>query len=100
MPLLLTQNDLRPLLEESVQEGLQVIREALLTSAADQSGYLSWLAFPLPNGQQRINLQALMSPQAGTMIRAFPTVGHRTTADASLVLLFDDRTPAGLTGRG
>ena len=64
MPLLLTQNDLRPLLEESVQEGLQVIREA------------------------------------GTMIRAFPTVGHRTTADASLVLLFDDRTPAGLTGRG
>lgn len=91
MPLLVTQDDLRPFVDEYVEEVLQVIREALLHQHPDQLGYLTWWAFPLAHEERRINIHALMSPQAGTTIRVYPTVGNRESKDTSLVLLFDDQ---------
>ncbi len=48
MPLLLTQDDLRPLIEGPMffTDLFQVIRDALLRQQSGSLGHLSWLAFP------------------------------------------------------
>src|SRR2546421_199062 len=61
MPLLLTQDDLRPLLESPsfFTDVFQVIRDSLLQRESSDQGYLSWLAFPLGEEERRFNINAL-----------------------------------------
>jgi alanine dehydrogenase len=77
MPLLLTQDDLRPLLESKTffADLFQVIRDALLQQQSSDLGYLSWLAFPLGEEARRFNINALATPNDGTSIRVFPVSG-------------------------
>jgi len=77
MPLLLTQDDLRPLTErpQFFSEVFQVIRDALLRQQSDTLGHLSWLAFPLKEEGRRFNINALATPNDGTSIRIFPVSG-------------------------
>lgn len=77
MPLLLTQDDLRPLVEHPhfFTEVFQVIRDALLRQRSDTLGHLSWLAFPLGDEKRRFNINALATPEQGTSIRVFPVSG-------------------------
>ena len=77
MPLLLTQDDLRPLVESPsfFTDIFQVIRDALLQQQNSSLGYLSWLAFPLGETARRFNINALATPTDGTSIRVFPVSG-------------------------
>lgn len=77
MPLLLTQDDLRPLLEgpDFFARIFQVIRDALLEQHSTTPGHLSWLAFPLGDETRRFNINALSTPLDGTSIRVFPVSG-------------------------
>lgn len=77
MPLLLTQDDLRPLIESPsfFADIFQVIRGALLHQQDSNLGYLSWLAFPLGEEARRFNVNALSTPIDGTSIRVFPVSG-------------------------
>lgn len=77
MPLLLTQDDLRPLIEgpRFFQDVFQIIQDALLEQRTDNLGYLSWLAFPLGEEGRRFNINALATPHNGTSLRIFPVSG-------------------------
>ncbi len=77
MPLLITQNDLRPLIEDAhfYTYVFQVIRTALLERQESDLGYLSWLAFPLGREGRRFNANILTTPIDGTSVRVFPISG-------------------------
>ncbi len=77
MPLLLTQDDFRPLLEKPdfFADVFQVNRNALLQQQPGNPGYLSWLAFPLGEEGRRFNINALATRENGTSIRVFPVSG-------------------------
>jgi alanine dehydrogenase len=77
MPLLITQDDFRPLIEgpHFFEEVFQVIRDALLLQDRSSPGYLSWLAFPLGQEARRFNINLLATPGDGTSIRVFPVSG-------------------------
>lgn len=95
MPLLLTQDDLRPLLESQTffTELFQVIRDALLQQQSGDLGYLSWLAFPLGEEGRRFNINALATPNYGTSIRVFPVSGGdiHPPQNGFFALLIDNR---------
>ncbi len=77
MPLLITQDDFRPLIEGPgfFTDAFQVIRDALLQQQSSNLGHLSWLAFPLGEEGRRFNINALTTPTDGTSIRIFPVSG-------------------------
>lgn len=77
MPLLLTQNDFRPLIggPDFFTDAFRIIRDALLQQNSTNLGYLSWLAFPLGEEGRRFNINALATPDNGTSIRVFPVSG-------------------------
>jgi len=77
MPLLITQDDFRPLLEGThfFAELFQVIRDSLLSQDQSDPGYLSWLAFPLGQEERRFNVNLLATSSQGTSIRVFPVSG-------------------------
>ena len=92
MPLLLSQDDLRPLFASATfyPQLFQVIRDALLHQQDDQPGVVAWLAFPTAEEHQQINLHLLTTPVEGTSLRIFP---HRVGAqarDSMFTLLFND----------
>lgn len=95
MPLLLTQDDLRPLIESPAffTDLFQVIRDALLRQQSSDLGYLSWLAFPLGEGERRFNINALATPNYGTSIRVFPVSGGEIhpPQNGFFALLIDNR---------
>lgn len=95
MPLLLTQDDLRPLLESKMffADLFQVIRDALLQQQSSDLGYLSWLAFPLGEEERRFNINALATPNYGTFIRVFPVSGGEIhpPQNGFFALLIDNR---------
>ncbi|HLI71548.1 MAG TPA: hypothetical protein VKV19_17465 [Ktedonobacteraceae bacterium] len=95
MPLLLTQDDLRPLIEgpSFFEDVFQVIRDALLQQQSSTLGYLSWLAFPLGEEDRRFNINALATPTDGTSIRVFPVSGGniRPPRNGYFALLIDNR---------
>lgn len=95
MPLLLTQDDLRPLIERPTffRDLFQVIRNALLQQQSSDLGYLSWLAFPLGEEQRRFNINALATPNYGTSIRVFPVSGGEIhpPQNGFFALLIDNR---------
>ncbi|HLJ33467.1 MAG TPA: hypothetical protein VKU38_07450 [Ktedonobacteraceae bacterium] len=95
MPLLLTQDDLRPLLEWArfPQGVFQVIQDALLQQQSANLGYLSWLAFPLGTEERRFNINALATPADGTSIRIFPVSGGdiHPPHDGYFALLIDNQ---------
>jgi hypothetical protein len=74
MPLLLNQDDLRPLLtgENFYTDLFQVICDALLRQNDNEPGVVSWLAFPMAQEQQKINIHLMTTPVEGTSIRIFP----------------------------
>jgi ornithine cyclodeaminase/alanine dehydrogenase-like protein (mu-crystallin family) len=77
MPLLLTQNDFKPLIggPEFFTGAFRVIQDVLLQQNSTNLGYLSWLAFPLGEEGKRFNINALATPDHGTSIRVFPVSG-------------------------
>lgn len=77
MPLLLTQDDLRPLTEGKsfFTDVFAVIRDALLQQQSNALGYMSWLAFPLGEVGRRFNINALSTSNNGTSIRIYPVSG-------------------------
>ncbi len=95
MPLLLTQDDLRPLLEgpDFFASVFQVIREALLAQHSTTLGHLSWLSFPLGDETRRFNINALSTPLDGTSIRVFPVSGGDIHPEANgfFALLLDNQ---------
>lgn len=93
MPLLLSQDDLRPLFASATfyPQLFQVIRDALLRQQDDQPGVVAWLAFPTAEEHQQVNLHLLTTPVEGTSLRIFP---HRVGAqarDSMFTLLFNDQ---------
>lgn len=95
MPLLITQEDLRPLITGAhfFEEAFQVIRDALLQQERSTLGYLSWLAFPLGQEERRFNINLLATPAFGTSIRVFPVSGGdiHPPRDGFFVLLIDNQ---------
>lgn len=95
MPLLLTQDDLRPLIEGPTffRDLFQVIRDALLQQQSGSLGHLSWLAFPLGEEGRRFNINALATPNYGTSIRVFPVSGGdiHPPQNGFFALLIDNR---------
>src|SRR5579885_595904 len=95
MPLLLTQDDLRPLIEGPMffTDLFQVIRDALLRQQSGSLGHLSWLAFPLGEEGRRFNINALATPNYGTSIRVFPVSGGdiHPPQNGFFALLIDNR---------
>lgn len=95
MPLLITQNDLRPLVQgpSFYEEVFEVIREALLRQQSNTLGYLSWLAFPSGEESRRFNINALATPVDGTSIRIFPVSGGaiHPSRDGYFALLIDNQ---------
>lgn len=90
MALLLTEPDLRPLSTdpELVDRGLAVIGESLVDD--QPPGDCSWLAFPLAEGDVRLNVNVLTTPRAATRLMLWPT-DRGTSPDRVLALLFDRR---------
>lgn len=95
MPLMLTQDDLRPLIEDPhfFEAVFDVIQKALLEQHSGTLGYLSWLAFPLGQQERRFNINALATPNAGTSIRVFPVSGGdiHPPEDGYFALLIDNQ---------
>jgi ornithine cyclodeaminase/alanine dehydrogenase-like protein (mu-crystallin family) len=95
MPLLLTQDDLRPLIEGSqfFDDLFHVIRDALLQRHGNELGHLSWLAFPLGQEGRRFNINALATPTDGTSIRVFPVSGGdiHPASDGYFAFLIDNK---------
>ena len=95
MPLLLTQDDLRPLIESPhfFSDLFLVIRDALVQQQSNKLGYLSWLAFPLGEEQRRFNINALATPAHGTSLRVFPVSGGdiHPSANGYFALLIDNQ---------
>lgn len=95
MPLLITQDDLRPLIEGAhfFQDVFQVIRDALLNTPTSDLGYLSWLAFPLGEEGRHFNINVLTTPTAGTSLRIFPVSGGNIhpSRDGYFALLIDNQ---------
>ncbi|MBA2395939.1 MAG: ornithine cyclodeaminase family protein [Ktedonobacteraceae bacterium] len=94
MPLLLTQADLRPLVEDSrsFADIFRVIQDSLLQRQGDDLGYLSWLAFPLGQKERRFNTNVLTTPIDGTSVRIFPISGGdiHPAGDGYVALLIDN----------
>lgn len=91
MALLLTGKDLQPLLTdpELIEKGLEVIAESLrATPHEDGTGHTSWLAFPLAEGENKLNIVALTTPKEATTLRVWPT-DHAAAPDVALTMLFD-----------
>ena len=95
MPLLITQDDLRPLIEGPTffADLFQVIRDALLQQQSSDLGYMSWLAFPLGEEARRFNINALATPNYGTSIRVYPVSGGdiHPPRNGFFTLLIDNR---------
>jgi ornithine cyclodeaminase/alanine dehydrogenase-like protein (mu-crystallin family) len=92
MTLLLTRADLRPLLSEPelVAQGLDVIARSLIDRPGPRHD-TSWLAFPLAEGDTRLNVNVLTTT-LGSALRLWPT--DRATAEEHAVSLLLD-TSAG-----
>lgn len=95
MPLLITQNDFRPLIEgpHFFTELFQVIQDSLLQQERSDPGYLSWLAFPLGQVERRFNINLLATSHHGTSIRVFPVSGGdiHPSQDGFFALLIDNQ---------
>jgi ornithine cyclodeaminase/alanine dehydrogenase-like protein (mu-crystallin family) len=87
MPLLLTRDDLRPLLvdPELIAAGLDAIATSL--TRPDGPGTSGWWAFPLAVQPARLNVHAMTADPDGTILRAWPTDRHAALAHG-LSLLF------------
>ncbi len=92
MPLLLNQDDLHPLFSSKTfyEDLFQVIRDALLHQNANEPGMVSWLAFPMAQEQQKINVHLMTTPVEGTSMRIFPHRIGLQARDSMFALLFDD----------
>ena len=95
MPLLLTQDDLQPLIEGShfFDDVFQVIKDSLFQSQGSDLGHLSWLAFPLGQEERRFNVNLLATPADGTSLRIFPVSGGsiHPASDGYFALLIDNQ---------
>lgn len=93
MPILLSQDDLRPLFTSAsfYPHLFQVIHDALLRQNNDQPGVVSWLAFPTAQEHQQINLHLLTTPVEGTSLRVFPHRVGTQARDSMFTLLFNDQ---------
>lgn len=93
MPLLLSQDDLRPLFASVTfyPQLFQVIRDALLRQQDNQPGVVAWLAFPTAEEHQQINLHLLTTPVEGTSLRIFPHRVGTQARDSMFTLLFNDQ---------
>ncbi|HEV2661668.1 MAG TPA: hypothetical protein VGU68_13755, partial [Ktedonobacteraceae bacterium] len=93
MPLLINQDDLKPLFtsEDFYARLFDVIRDSLLQQNAERPGDVSWLAFPTSQEQTRINIHLLSTPIEGTSIRIFPHRVGTQAKDSMLTLLFDEQ---------
>jgi ornithine cyclodeaminase/alanine dehydrogenase-like protein (mu-crystallin family) len=92
MPLLLSQDALRPLFASEIfyPELFQVIRDSLLNQQESNPGVVSWLAFPTAQEHQQINLNLLTTPVEGTSVRIFPHRVGGQAKDSMFTLLFDE----------
>jgi ornithine cyclodeaminase/alanine dehydrogenase-like protein (mu-crystallin family) len=91
MTLLLSRDDLRPLLTDSdlVRAGLEVIADSLTRPVGPAGpGDSSWWAFPLADGPTRLNVHAMTTSWDGTIVRCWPTDRPGALAHG-LTLLFD-----------
>jgi alanine dehydrogenase len=89
MPLLLTRDDLRPLLTDPdlIDGGLAAIAGSLTAPACDDAEH-DWLAFPLAEGGTRLNLNVLTTTADATSLRIWPTA-RDSAAEHALTVLFD-----------
>ena len=98
MPLLLSREDLRPLLTdpELIAESLQVIANSLIAVEPFGSprrppgrfGESSWWAFPLATGPSNLNIHALTTPAQDTVLRCWPT-DRAGSLRHGLTMIFD-----------
>lgn len=88
MPLLLTRDDLSPLLSDPklITAGLDAIANSL--TRPDEPGTSAWWAFPLAVPPTRLNVHAMTTGPDGTVLRAWPT-DRQSAPDHGLSLLFD-----------
>jgi hypothetical protein len=88
MPLLLTRDDLRPLLSDPtlIAAGLDAIATCL--TRPDEPGTSAWWAFPLAVPPTHLNVHAMTTGPDGTVLRAWPT-DRQSALDHGLSLLFD-----------
>ncbi|MBV8932226.1 MAG: hypothetical protein JOZ47_18600 [Kutzneria sp.] len=88
MPLLLTRDDLRPLLTDPslIAAGLDTIATSL--TQADDPGTSAWWAFPLAASPTRLNVHAMTTNHDGTVLRTWPTDRHAALSHG-LSLLYD-----------
>lgn len=90
MTLLLTERDLYPLYTDPnlISRGLDVIADSLTGALDSAPGDCSWLAFPLAEGEVKLNVNVLTTPRDGTRLLLWPT-DRQTSPDRVLAVLFD-----------
>ena len=73
MALLLTQADLRPLVEEAttLEEGFRAIEGAILQHKRGEAGLVAWLQLPLTDDGRGVIVDS-SSEAAGMTLRVFP----------------------------
>lgn len=88
MALLLTAADLRPLTTdpELIRAGLDTIAASLAEDPTTAT--LSWQAFPLAEGEMKLNVNVMTTAANATRVLLWPT-DRKTAPDAALSLLFD-----------
>lgn len=88
MALLLTARDTAPLFErpELIERGFEAIASSLRSPGTREPA--AWLAYPLADGHNRLNVNALTGSHDGTALRLWPTE-RQGAGDRSLSLLFD-----------
>lgn len=89
MALLLTQNDLKPMVDDPAQIRLAIraIEESTLQQARGDAGHATYLQFPLTGGP-RMDVYSTSGPGGGTM-RIFPQRIKENIADSHVMLLLD-----------
>ncbi len=95
MPLLLTQDDLRPLVDgpRFPRDAFAVIEHALRREHGADLGHALFLKFPLGAEDRAVQVYPLSSPLHGCFVRVSPvSEGPRPTADANLALHLDRET--------
>lgn len=87
MPVLLTQDDLRPLLTDAtlLERGFRAVEGAIVDHQEGRSGFVSYSQF----GALCLYSTA---PLGGAVVRVFATPGAPNARNAQLMLLFDDST--------
>lgn len=92
MALLLTQENLKPMVDDPAQirVAIQAIEQATLEQAGGNAGHATYLQFPLAGGPG-MDVYSTAGPGGGT-VRIFPQRVSGNVADSHIMLLLDNAT--------